>query len=571
MKLSLSVTALLSVAIHCNHAVLCQGQQPVRVAVIGGGISGLTAAYELEKKGGYSVTVYEALDYVGGKMQSVQLAPGAPTIDYLNMTEELQAAATEYCGLQNYTNLGAALTLTGAATPGASPPVMYAEELGVPYGHVIFEDLVTVSLGDQSMRLTPQEYLGLLIKQTNPNATQIEIGGVAMEQVQNFGASVAMFIEHIQKSNLVGQADTDLALSMTDFAAKHGFSIYLEALRPFISGYGYGYFEKIPAASVMKIISSVTQKKSPFIGFPCGAQSLAEGMAATLEDVRLSAPVTKVEKMDNGLEVQADGQPTETYDKVIFATTLDLVRSMMMLAPEVDELFSKLFTLRYITTIFEQEGIDTTSTLDFYAAGTYEANQNSISLIPWTANPGDVAATAYQFASPDASLSDLSDRLSADLQFYWGANVTEVVLQREWTNYYPQVSVDDFAAGFFDQVDALQGEDGIYYVGSQFSFELLSNTMRDSKEFIESRFESMGEVDSTMGGDEVDSMGSDKVDSNGGDEGETPIVDEPSEDEGELPSMDQTLESSSGVSVKNSMSVIDLSILMGGLVFAVRG
>ncbi|CAB9531306.1 Catalase [Seminavis robusta] len=329
------------------------------------------------------------------------------------------------------------------------------------------------------MRLNGEEYLGLLIKQANPNATQIEIGAVAMEQVQNLGAAVGMFTEHIQKSNLVGQADTDLALSMTDFAAKHGFSIYLEALQPFALGYGYAYFDKIPAASVMKLIVSATEQRSryPFVGFPCGTQSLAEGMAATLEDIRLSAPVTKVEKLDNGLEVQADGQPTETYDKVIFATTLDLVRSMMTLAPEVDELFSTLFTLRYFTTVCKQEGITITNTLDFYAAGTYEANQNSIALIAWTANPTEVATTVYQFASPDASLSDLSDRMMAELQSFWGANVTEIILQREWTNYYSQVSVDDFAAGFFDQVDALQGEDGIYYVGSQFSFETLSATI----------------------------------------------------------------------------------------------
>ena len=40
------------------------------VAVIGAGISGLTAAYNL-KKLGYTVTIFEANDRVGGKIQSV--------------------------------------------------------------------------------------------------------------------------------------------------------------------------------------------------------------------------------------------------------------------------------------------------------------------------------------------------------------------------------------------------------------------------------------------------------------------------------------------------------------------
>jgi len=41
--------------------------QPKRVAVVGAGIAGLTAAYELQKAG-YRVTVLEAKDIPGGRM-----------------------------------------------------------------------------------------------------------------------------------------------------------------------------------------------------------------------------------------------------------------------------------------------------------------------------------------------------------------------------------------------------------------------------------------------------------------------------------------------------------------------
>ena len=46
------------------------------VIVIGPGPAGLTAAYELQKKGGYNVTVLEATDRTGGISQTVDCKVG---------------------------------------------------------------------------------------------------------------------------------------------------------------------------------------------------------------------------------------------------------------------------------------------------------------------------------------------------------------------------------------------------------------------------------------------------------------------------------------------------------------
>jgi cyclopropane-fatty-acyl-phospholipid synthase len=51
----------------------------MRVAVVGGGVSGLAAAYELLARsgGGVRVTLYEAEDCLGGNARTVAVSDGA--------------------------------------------------------------------------------------------------------------------------------------------------------------------------------------------------------------------------------------------------------------------------------------------------------------------------------------------------------------------------------------------------------------------------------------------------------------------------------------------------------------
>jgi monoamine oxidase len=61
------------------HRALSQGKMPV-IAIVGGGIAGLNAAYQL-KKAGLKATVYEASNRLGGRIQSVTgaIGPGLVT------------------------------------------------------------------------------------------------------------------------------------------------------------------------------------------------------------------------------------------------------------------------------------------------------------------------------------------------------------------------------------------------------------------------------------------------------------------------------------------------------------
>jgi NAD(P)H-nitrite reductase large subunit len=145
-----------------------------RVGVIGGGLSGLTAAIELEKLG-YAVTVLEADDRVGGKILSIALDDnyGSPVTLMINLTETQQEAKTEMCGDQEYSELGAVITELGGGI------LQLADELGVPCGAEQLAEKIIVSFNGQTLSLTRKEYLLFVAQQVYPNATtQEEVSSV---------------------------------------------------------------------------------------------------------------------------------------------------------------------------------------------------------------------------------------------------------------------------------------------------------------------------------------------------------------------------------------------------------
>jgi len=65
----------------------------------------------------------------------------------------------------------------------------------------------------------------------------------------------------------------------------------------------------------------------------------------------------------------------------------------------------------------------------------------------------------------------------------------EVVVQKEWPNYFPHVeSTATLDAGYYENLEELQGSMGTYYVGSLLSFELMEPCARYARDLIMSKF-----------------------------------------------------------------------------------
>ena len=480
-----------------------------RVAVIGAGISGLTAAYNL-KKLGYSVTVFEADNRVGGKIESVYLPNGAPSSDFIVMDDTMEAKVQALCGDQRPTELGA------IATWGENM-VSLMDEVDVPYGVIVLDEYNTVvqflrptnntntnnNFNNTNTRqelvtalLSRTEYSGLLSLQFAPDQDPEEVVGAA---VQAFFQTVQLFPE-IATLRLDGH-DPELAMPMSAFAEKYGFSVLVEGMKPNIVGYGYGYFETVPAGIQMKFLHDIIMDagSGPSVAYalPCGFQSLLESMAIDI-DVRLNAKVSSITRSDDSIMVELmDQQPDENtqfeFNHLVISTTVDVVPNFL----DVDETEAELFGgnpldfIRYITTVANITTHTNDLTIDFYSDQAIVENINHVSLVLNPNMTTTAAKLAYQIVDSNITKEDALAVLDEDMTMYWPGSVGAggAIAQRDTHNYFPTVSSQVFADGFYDKMEALQGAKNTYYVGSYLLYELTTMAETYSRELVLRKFE----------------------------------------------------------------------------------
>jgi hypothetical protein len=68
-----------------------------------------------------------------------------------------------------------------------------------------------------------------------------------------------------------------------------------------------------------------------------------------------------------------------------------------------------------------------------------------------------------------------------------GGRVLKFITRREW-RYFPHVGPEDLAAGFYTDLERLQGQNATYYSGALFAFETTEHTAMYSRELIRKFF-----------------------------------------------------------------------------------
>jgi len=267
----------------------------MRIAIVGTGVSGLVAAHKLHRE--HEIVVYEAAARLGGHSNTVRVEDGAGTL----------AIDTGFIVFndRNYPHFEALLAELGVASQRSHMGFSVAdgrgrfEYSGTPWGlfarpaHLVSPSFLGMLRDWRRFNREARELIGM-------NGTAPSLG----HWLEQKGFS-RHFIERliVPQAAAVWSADPEQMWSfpasfMAEFFDNHG--MYSLRDRP-----------------QWRTVSG-------------GSASYVEAIAAPWRDrVRLAAPVRRIERLPDGVRIEAEGCESERFDQVVIATHSDQALALL--------------------------------------------------------------------------------------------------------------------------------------------------------------------------------------------------------------------------------------------------
>ena len=464
-----------------------------RICIIGGGPAGISAAMYLQKKGYDNYVVYERQNKVGGKCFSPFIEVNGEKRSY--ETGAIMGAVT-YHAVHEVEEFGG---VTHADGPNMRR--MYRDKNGKEIHP--FEPKVDFSFSKlfSLLKLKKQmKKLDELMKTKYKGYDCYGHRGVAQGRYHGLSKELDNSLQMIEGEN---PNLKDLALPYDQFCKMNGVEEVMKIwIGPYTS-FGYGYFDEIPAAYVMKYLDTTTAME--FINMRLwtwkdGTQSIYEAANKKLNHPAvLNTEVVKVVRPAEGEEgkIQVtvkdkDGERTEEFDQLIITTPLDHFAKYADAREEEKELFSKIIHEKYVNFIakFPENAGPTISGYIFDNMTVDRLGHAMVYYHRWEdqqANcPSVVYALRNHMGSEDVAYDETIRLMEEDMKLC-GFPVEERMYEQE-TYYCPHVSPEDYADGWYDKLDAMQGKQNTWYAGEVLGFGDMEDTCAASKDLVERFF-----------------------------------------------------------------------------------
>ncbi|GAB5553390.1 MAG: hypothetical protein Sapg2KO_29810 [Saprospiraceae bacterium] len=395
-----------------------------KVIVVGGGIGGLVAAYELQKRG-CKVTVFEAAKEIGvGKCETLEIDG-------------------------HLYNVGAHIVRLDG------PIKNLASQIGVEIEPYLGKHQ---KFNNTSGKNTPADSLELIASDS-----QIKAILGRMDDSNKFG--------------FVGL--NDLAATIKRWRSQA--QPLVDLIHPLFYGAGYGQADEMSAAYLMRFaeasqhsIQSEHQTGTPKGGFGELLRALAKDL-----DVRCNARVVSVDRTEHNVTIKLADKTQQEADHIFVACN----RPNTFLKEDDQEtaLLNQIRYLPYITGMIKADGLNK----DGFCVTDDPKRRSPIASYTYYHRDTNVL-TWYGYAKPGQSNNEF---LQASLQKLksMGAHFPdgeEAIYLQRW-DYMPHVAPGDFAAGFYDKLEARQGFNRTWFGGGLTGFELTDCITGWTQEFIE--------------------------------------------------------------------------------------
>lgn len=410
-----------------------------RIGIVGAGVSGLTAAHHLRRSGHRHVTVLEKEPRVGGKCCSVEVD---------SRVYEMGAVL----GTHGYTDTAEVMAAT-RVEPGP---------------------------------LSDAHFYGLDGQLANPYPLH-RIPLTMWQLLAHYLWSRELRYRKVNRPGLCG-LPPELAVPFAEFAERHRMIAVERAMAPWFTGFGYGWFDEVPTAYVMKyfdvpMIESYYRPGRRF-AWPAGAQEPWSRLAELL-DVRTGTPVRRVTRNRTVLVETDDGD--WEFDTLILTTPLDQALQFLDARPAERRLFSQIRHYDYRVLLCR------VADLPMGTGGLPEnffAKKYGHPLLWYRPRADDPLCSVYVLADGLMSDAEVERICAADFQ-RMGARLEEVVQTRHW-HYFPHATSSAMADGFYDALESMQGENHTYYAGEIMSFATIEHCARYSRDLVARFFAAAG-------------------------------------------------------------------------------
>jgi hypothetical protein len=460
-----------------------------RIAIIGAGPAGLSTAWYLKANGYRNVTVLERAGRVGGLCYSI-------TENY--RTYDIGA---------NYVTMEYRETLKLARSVGAK---LYFEspysamEVPPDGGPTRFEDFLTTVMTDPAtgrrvpmlrfMRLA-MRYLWLRLK-LGRVIDPPSFGRVAMEA-------------------------PELMVPFSQWLATHGLEPLSRLFEIPVTVMGYGHLGEIATPYVLKYIGPRTFVPMLFFPVPVlrnlfpwpkrfrqGFQRMWEQISWGL-NVRLNVRIDSIERREDGVTIrfresdqvldEERSFPSEmAFDHLIMASPLSpaVTGRFLDLTPAERELFGRIKTHTYTMFTATVTGLrlptPVVATFPLTPTGT-----------PWGVtqqfmSDGSFVTQFYLQLPGEGAVprpgehyrQEVRQACRALVERMGGTLVSELDAWQTFDAfpYFQHVTTEDFGAGWYARLDALQGENRTCYVGGATNFELIEPIVRHSRSIVDRHF-----------------------------------------------------------------------------------
>ena len=456
-----------------------------RICIIGGGPAGLSAGMYLEQKGYGNYTILERLDRVGGKCWSPH---------YNGKRYEMGAIM----GVPSYYAVHDVEEFCGITHDGPKLNRNYKNDRG----DVIepFEPKKNILKIPRLLRMKKQiKKFGELLETKYKGYDLNGHRGVAEGRYEGFAVTPGREPVSGENPNL-----KDLALPFREFCRINGVDLVQDVwIGPYTS-FGYGYFDEIPAAYVLKYLDFQTCMNFVKVNlwtWEQGTQYIWEQLNGHLKNpARLNSKIEKVERKDGRVFVTVNGE-VEEYDKIIVTAPLFIPNKRddgqvgmvdyFDAREDEKELFSKIDYERYDVLAVETKPEDHPE-ISYYVFDNMVPERLGHLMVYYRRwkETKDQVITTYALRkhrkSKEVPYDKCRQMVLDDLKQMHNP-ASNVV--NEWSVYYfPHVFSEDYAAGWYDRVEAMQDKYDTFYAGEIMAFGDMDETAEYSRELVERFF-----------------------------------------------------------------------------------